>query len=287
MAGRGRTVVVAFFRKGMAMNLISYLGRQILGVLAYYEPHGTVVHICGVYPLGDDRLRLYFPKGHRLSVDDRVTLHLDNRSGVDEFDADIRVYRASYKGRVIEVEEDWAVVAPRECLLMHGMKPVLNLREPGYTFPGDPRPENLLPLTPLWRLPPLAGRDHPNKIGVLITHAHEQPHTTVLAFLSSENDDIFLITFPETFKSRLLKRDPHCFFVMDERAAFTFERAIEWNYTIIEGDASIIPNDAPLFEAVREAFIEKNPWEIGFFVRADLEMYHIKRRHIVCPGSSR
>jgi hypothetical protein len=57
-----------------------------------------------------------------------VTLHLDNRSGVDEFDAEISVYRASYKGRVISQEEDWVVVVPRECQLIHGMSVVRDPR---------------------------------------------------------------------------------------------------------------------------------------------------------------
>lgn len=45
---------------------------------------------------------------------------------------------------------------------------------------------------------------------------------------------------------------------MDERAHYTFERAIEWNYTIVEGEASLVPPDSPLYETIREAFIRKN-----------------------------
>ncbi len=77
--------------------------------------------------------------------------------------------------------------------------------------------------------------EHPNKVGVLTTLAAGQPHTTVLAFLSTEDDDIFLISLPNTFKSQVLKREGHCFFTIDERAKFTFEQAIEWNYTIVDG----------------------------------------------------
>ncbi|PXX79824.1 hypothetical protein [Rivihabitans pingtungensis] len=269
------------------MNLVTYLGKQILGVLACYQQDDIVIHICGVYPQWDNRLRVFFPRGHALQVGELVTLHLDNRSGVDEFDSGIRVYRASYKGRVLSVEDDWALLEPRECVLMHGFAPVVEIAEPGYAFPADPRPEHPVPASPLLHMPRIEGRDRENKVGVLITQAQEQPHTTVLAFLSSEDDDIFLITFPETFKSRLLKRNPHCFFVMDERATFTFERAIQWNYTIIEGDAHQIANGSALFESVRQAFIDKNPWELPFFIREDLEMYHLRRRRVVCPGARR
>lgn len=80
-------------------------------------------------------------------------------------------------------------------------------------------------------------------------------------------------------------RAPDYHYPQDERSHYTFERAIEWNYTLIEGDAYLIPPHNPLFEQVREVFIHKNPWEMAFFLREDLEMYHIKSRQLVCPGS--
>ena len=83
---------------------------------------------------------------------------------------------------------------------------------------------------------------------------------------------------------QVLMRESHCFFTIDERAKFTFEQAIEWNYTIIEGDAHQIAHGSALFESVRQAFIDKNPWELPFFLREDLEMYHIRCQRVVCPG---
>ncbi|WP_033570293.1 hypothetical protein [Dickeya undicola] len=267
------------------MSLTTYLGKQVLGVLACYQQGKVVIHICGVYPRADNSLRVFFPKGHDLAVGDLATVHLDNRTGVDEFDANISVYRASYKGRVVSVDDDWVILAPRECQLLHGFTPVVDIREPGYLFPTDLRPERPVPFTSMTTLPDTERKDFTNKVGVLVTMAEEQPHTTVLAFLSSVEDDIFLITFPETFKSKLLKRNPHCFFAMDERSHYTFERSIEWNYTLIEGDAYLIDPATSLFEDVRHAFINKNPWEMAFFLRPNLEMYHIKSRQLVCPGS--
>jgi hypothetical protein len=269
------------------MNLVTFLGKQVLGVLAAYLNNDVVIHICGVYPQWDNRLRLFFPRGHGLKAGDLATIHLDNRSGVDEFDSSIRVYRASYKGRVIAVEDDWAILEPREFMLLHGFSAQLEQREPGYAYPDDTRPEVPVPFTSLDYMPPVEGKDRPNKVGVLVTMAPEQPHTTVLAFLSTEEDDIFLITFPETFKSKQLKRDTHCFFVMDERASFTFERAIEWNYTIVEGLATLVAHDTPLFTEVQQAFVDKNPWEMPFFIREDVEMYHIRKIQLVCPGTRR
>jgi hypothetical protein len=117
--------------------------------------------------------------------------------------------------------------------------------------------------------------------------APEQPHTTVLAFLSSEDGDVFFVTLPDSYKARLLRRNPHCFFAIDSRASFSFDRALEWNYSIIEADATLIPSATPLFETIREAFIAKNPWEIAFFTLPNLEMYHLKSAGVVCPGAAR
>ncbi|MGP1664439.1 MAG: hypothetical protein ACTS5I_00695, partial [Rhodanobacter sp.] len=83
------------------MALRDYLGEQRLGVLASYQPGGTVHHVVLVYPRRNDGLQVFIPQGHALAIDSLVTVHLDNRSGVDAFDAELRVYRASYKGRVI------------------------------------------------------------------------------------------------------------------------------------------------------------------------------------------
>ena len=269
------------------MALKDYLGDQFLGVLASYQPQGIVHHICVVYPRRNNQLNLFIPKGHHLAVGSLVTLHLDNRTGVDELDAELRVYRTSYKGRVIGTDENWATVEPVEFMLIHGIRAVEEYREPGYAFPQDDRPTRELLPSPLSNLGPIEDKDHHNKVGVLTTLAQGQPHTTVLAFLSSQADDVFLISMPGTFKSQMLKRESRCFFTIDERAKFTFEQSIEWNYTIMEMQAHLVPASTPAYEQIRNAFILKNPWEAAFFMSRELEMFHLQRTAVVCAGEVR
>lgn len=269
------------------MALKDYLGEQMLGVLASYQQRGIVHHIGVVYPSLRNRLRMFIPKGHALAVGSLVTVHLDNRTGVDELDAELRVYRVSYKGRVAEVEESWAIIDPVEYMLMHGFRVVEQWRESGYVFPADERPLRELPHSPLQHLGPVEERDHLNKVGILTTLAPHQPHTTVLAFLTTAADDVFLISEPATFKLSLLHRQARCFFTIDERAKFTFEEAIEWNYTIVESVAHQVSEQSPLYHQVRQAFVLKNPWEADFFMIEGLEMLHLPRRAIVMAAEHR
>lgn len=269
------------------MNLRSFLGSPLLGVVANYqntEAAHTNVYIAGVTIEANDHLLVDFPKGHQLQVADRITLHLDNRTGVDEYDATLSVYRASFKGRVSQCRGDRVWVEPVQFELWYGDRVVYQYAEPGYQHPVDGRSDDALPVTPLTHWPTPDLREQDNKIGVLITQAPVQPHTTVLAFLSSDDDDIFFITFPETFKSQLLKRDRRCHFAIDSRAVLTYTQAIEWNYSLIEAEAYQVPHDHALFEPIREAFIEKNPWEVGFFTHPQVELYHLKPLQVVCPG---
>lgn len=266
------------------MALKDYLGEQLLGVLASYQPQGIVHHVGVVYPRANNELRIFIPKGHALVVGSLVTLHLDNRTGVDELDTELRVYRTSYKGRVTTIDEGWLTLAPVEYMLIHSLSLVEQYREPGYDFPQDGRVESDLSVTPMQHLGPIQEKEHHNKVGILTTMAADQPHTTVLAFLNTEADDVFLISVPGTFKLHQLKRDPHCFFTIDERAKFTFEQAVHWNYTILEMQAYQVPASVPLYEQVRTAFVLKNPWEAGFFLMDGLEMLHLKCRSVVFPG---
>lgn len=269
------------------MALRDYIGEQILGVLASYQEAGVVHHIGMVYPRSNDELRVFIPKGHALVANTLVTLHLDNRTGVDELDADLHVYRTSYKGRITGVDENWITLSPVEYILVHGTRVVETYRRPDYEFPPDVRLESPLPVSPLQRLGPVREKEHDNKVGILTTLAEGQPHTTVLAFLNTEADDVFLVSVPGTFKLRLLKRDPRCFFIIDERAKFIFERAIDWNYTILEMIAHQVPPDSPLYEEVRAAFILKNPFEASFFLMDGMEMLHLKCRDVVFSGEPR
>lgn len=267
------------------VTLSNLVGKKLLGIAGAYnsQSNGMDVYICGVTVLTDSSLELLFPNGHQLQPHQEVTVHLDNRTGVSEYDAELKVYRSSFKGIVNTVTSQKILLDAVDYDVYYGVEIVKSFRKDGYHHPIDNRTAANLPFSPLTEAPEIDHTENDNKIGVLLTFAQKQPHTTVMAFLSSVEDDIFFITFPSTFKAKLLERNNQCYFAIDSRASFTFEHAIEWNYSIIKGEVYEIPKSNPAFRQIQELFIQKNPWEMGFFSHPEVTMYHVKATQVVCP----
>ena len=268
--------------EGILQSYIPPTGIAI--VSGYYE--SRILAYVALYRLMDDAsLNISFPKGHRFGKGDLLTIHLDNRTGVDEFDADLRVSRSSYKGTVSYVDGNSIGVVPDEYKLYYSSNCLEEYRTPQFRYDevrtGRTLPESGIQMEDLnWNK-----REFENKLGVLMTRLEKRPHTSLMAFLSNEEDDIFLISLKETFKSKLLHWDNRCCFAIDHRAEFIFEKAYDWNYTIIEGETFRISKENPVYDEIQYRFVMKNPWETSFFTHPDIEMYHIKPRRILVPDT--
>ncbi len=260
-----------------------YIPRNTYAVVSAYRGDELVGIVAGAVIEDDDTLRLRFPKANPFVVGQEITAHLDNRTGVEEFTPDIRVHRCSYKGVVVRSTAGEAEAMPVEYVLRYSTHTLIDFRRPGYEYPSDPRTERPIPPTDLdIRMIP-DPKEQENKLGVWITRARERPHTTVMAFLSSPADDIFVISHEGTFKSQNVHRDSRCLFAIDHRSSFHFQKAIDWNYTVIRGVARTVPRGTPLFDSVQGLFIEKNPWELMFFSDPKVEMFHISPEEVMCP----
>jgi hypothetical protein len=256
-------------------------------VVSGYAEGRIVAQVASCAIRRDSSLSLRFPKPHRFGVGDRVTVHLDSRSGTEPLDIDLRVHRASFRGLVAAVREDSVEVELVHYQLFFGSRVVAEERAEGYAYPADDRPDNPLPPSGLSRTALPDERETENKLGVWITRAPLWPHSTVMAFLSSRDDDIFLVSRPGSFKSSLIHRDRRCCFAIDHRANFLFERSVDWNFTILEAEAGIIGRDNPLFDEIQAEFVRKNPWELPFFSDATVELFHLRPLAILCAGGER
>lgn len=264
-------------------RLDSFIPRRTYGIASAYRGDELVAAVAGV-TIGDDgALALSFPGPQPFLAGDRLTVHLDNRTGVEHYDSELRVYRCSWKGLVTRSSPEGLVAGPEEYLLMYSNRAVIDYKAPGFAYPADVRPELGLPAADPGALVLPDPGENDNKLGVWITRGVDRPHSTVMAFLSTPEDHIYLVSQRGSRKSGLIHRDPRCLFAMDHRANFHFERRIDWNYTIVRARASIVAPADPAFGAIQATFVEKNPWELAFFSDPSIELFHLEPLEILCP----
>lgn len=262
-------------------DLRQFLPRQTVGVCAGYR-EGRILAAVALVTIGnDDGLHLSFPKRNPFRSGDAVTVHLDDRVGSEIYSIELRVHRSSYKGTVVSSQGNEATLSAVDFELVYGTRIVASFRAPGYGHGTDPRPPVAFSDSPLERAVLADENERSNKLGVLVTKAPQRPHTTVMAFLNTTEDDLFLITMRETFKYHNLSRDPEAVFALDHRGTFNFEHQVDWNYTLYETRAHRVDPGRPLFRRVQEEFIHKNPWEEAFFASPSVEMIHLVPRKII------
>ncbi len=262
-------------------QLGEYFPRQLVGICAGYKEGTLIAAVAAVTLNQDDGFTLSFPKRNPFSAGEPVTVHLDDRVGSEVYSVELRVHRTSFKGIIADSEELTARVTLVSYELFYGGRVLSSHSVPNYVHPFDDRPFWELSTSPLTHAVLPDDNERSNQLGVLITRAKLRPHTTVMAFLNSTEDDIFLITQRDSFKFQLLSRDPNCAFAMDHRASFSFEHHVDWNYTIYESRAHRIDRSQPLFQRVQDEFIAKNPWEAVFFSSPTAEMVHLVPKRII------
>lgn len=266
--------------------LRDYLPAQTFAVVTSYQNDKIQARVAACFISQDNSLVLTFPKDNPFSPGESLTIHLDNRTGAEAYDGQLRVYRTSYRGIARGLGPRGLQVEPLHFQLFFGVTVVAEYRSPDYTHPQDRRSDQPLPPVSSLGVDPDVSEAE-NKLGIWITRASGWPHTTVMAFLSSKNDDIFLISHRGTFKSSLVHRDGRCCFALDHRANFLFERAVDWNFTILEAQAHLVPTGSSLFAQVQGLFVQKNPWEQVFFTDPQVEMFYLKPQRILCAGQGR
>ncbi|MCG8480275.1 MAG: hypothetical protein MI724_14355 [Spirochaetales bacterium] len=263
--------------------LAHYIGREQLGVFASWTASGARLGVARVAVGADDTLQLFVEDCLDVEAGQAVTIHLDNRTGVEEYDADLKVYRSSYKGRITRVSPGRMTVEPEHFELIYGVAPAAVWSAPGYEHP--PIGETADAILPGDPVPPFdaAPEDAYNRVGVLITSAPVRPHTTLMAFHAMTEDRIFLVTWRSSLKYRLLRRDARCWFAIDNRNTFTFEKHPKFNYTIIETRARRIADDHPRHDEVVRRFLEKSPFEQGFFLHPEAVLLYLEPVKVVHP----
>lgn len=242
---------------------------------------GSITAAVVLVELRDGGLGLHFPKTNPFVPGDDVTIHLDDRTGSEIYSIELKVHRCSYKGRIKTSQGLTAELELVQYELFYGSRIFAAEKVKDYTHDPDTRSVKGLDLTRLENLVLSDDGEKSNKLGVLVTRGVSRPHTTVMAFLNTTQDDIFIITMPNTYKYQNLIRDPRSVFAMDHRGTFNFEKQVEWNYTLYETYARRVEKSSSLFSQVQRDFVEKNPWEAAFFQSPEVEMIHLDPLKII------
>lgn len=103
-------------------TLRDFLPKQTFSVVSAYSGDGIIAQVAACDIHEDSSLSLRFPKWHSFAVGNRVTVHLDNRTGVETLDIHMRVYRASYRGMVTAVSGYSIEVALVYCQLFYQIR---------------------------------------------------------------------------------------------------------------------------------------------------------------------
>lgn len=262
--------------KEFALGLLrDYLPRHTYAVVAGYRDDRIQAAVAAAQIGEDDDLVLQFSGTHGFQAGDQITVHLDNRTQVRQYTDQLPVHRTSYKGEVASADDGFLQVRPRQFQVFHSFRCLDEYRAPGYEFPADPRPVRALAPSPLTEIPGLKADEAGAHLGVMVTRAVDRPHTTVMAFLSSEAGDIFLITDSTSFKGRNLARDPRALFAVDFRATYDLAKPLDWAYRLQPVRTHLIPPTTPLFQSIRNQFLAKNPWEGAFFLAPTSVLLHL------------
>jgi len=255
--------------------LRDFLPRHTYAVVGTYRDETLLVSVAGASIDSDDRLLLQFPQTHGFKTGDRVTVQLDSRTEVAQLNSELPVHRTSYKGLVAAETPGSLAIDPLQFQIFHSHRKVAEFSLPDFSFPTDVRQPGALPDSTLSRVPDWSRDEAETPLGVLFTRAPVSPHSTVMAFLSSEEGDIFLVTDPASVKAQNLIRDRHAVFAIDFRETYDLDKPLDWSYRLRQVRAFQIPASRPLYDVVKSRFLEKSPWNADFFTLPGSLLLHL------------
>jgi general stress protein 26 len=126
------------------------------------------------------------------------------------------------------------------------------------------------------KLAKLFGQEH---VAILITRGEQWPTGTLQAFAETPDLDLLFIMRFSSEKFENLKKHPKATVMVDTRDVGnvpTFEIA----RASVQGEAVEVARDTAEWEAMKAAFLKKNPFEAPFFGNDTLRMVRIKPKRI-------
>ena len=132
------------------------------------------------------------------------------------------------------------------------------------------------------KLAELFAQEH---VAVIVTQGDEWPTATLQAFAETSDLDLLFIMGDTAEKFQNLLKRPKVTVIVDTRdvgdvAKFQISRSV------VQGIASEVPKGAE-WDALKDLFLKKNPFEAPFFGKPALRLVRIKPRRISFAGADR
>ncbi|OHD23275.1 MAG: hypothetical protein A2Y38_24390 [Spirochaetes bacterium GWB1_59_5] len=99
--------------------LSNFIPRHTYAIVSGYENEEIVSIVAGAFLFEPYKIVLYYPKVNPFKENQKITLHLDNRTGMETYDRDLKVYRASVKATIEENSLEKSIIKLEEYELVY------------------------------------------------------------------------------------------------------------------------------------------------------------------------
>ena len=124
------------------------------------------------------------------------------------------------------------------------------------------------------------------QVVILVTQGEQWPTATMQAFAETPELDLLFIMNDATEKFQNLLKHPYVTVFIDAREKGKVE-TFEISRALIQGVASEIERDSAEWNASKEIFLKKSPFEAPFFKYPTLRMMRVKPSRVSYAGADR
>jgi general stress protein 26 len=124
------------------------------------------------------------------------------------------------------------------------------------------------------------------KVAILVTQGDQWPTATMQAFAETPELDLLFIMNDATEKFQNLLKHPQVSVYVDAREKGKIE-TFEISRVLIQGIASEIARDSAEWNAMKEVFLHKCPFEAPFFKYPTLRMIRVQPKRLSYAGADR
>jgi hypothetical protein len=124
------------------------------------------------------------------------------------------------------------------------------------------------------------------QVAILVTQGERWATATMQAFAETPEFDLLFIMNDATEKFQNLLKHPHVTVFLDAREKGKVE-TFEISRLLIQGVASEIERDSTEWDAMKEIFLKKSPFEAPFFKYPTLRMMRMRPKRLSYAGADR